>query len=96
MTATEILSELQQRGVRLEAVGQKLRLRPKEAVPAEMVELLREHKAELLRLLVGDIKTGYGLCPGPSLCAGCYSVGVVDGRERYIHPPIGRQWKWLQ
>jgi hypothetical protein len=31
-------------------------------------------------------------CPGPEYCAGCYSVGVVDGRERFVHPPKGRQW----
>ena len=25
-------------------------------------------------------------CGSPK-CAGCYSVGVIDGRERFIHPP---------
>ena len=23
-------------------------------------------------------------------CAGCYSIGVIDGRERFIHPPKGK------
>ena len=51
MTATQILCELERRGVRLEAVGDRLRYRPKDAVPAEMVEVLRAHKAELLQAL---------------------------------------------
>jgi len=51
MTVTQILSELERRGVRLEAVGDRLRYRPKDAVPAEMVEVLRAHKEELLQAL---------------------------------------------
>lgn len=37
-------------------------------------------------------------CPGPEVCAGCYSVGVIDGRERFIHPPkASPEWKaWLE
>jgi hypothetical protein len=26
-------------------------------------------------------------CPGPEKGAGCYSVDVLSGRERFIHPP---------
>jgi hypothetical protein len=29
----------------------------------------------------------YGSCPGPEKCAGCYSIGVVDDNERFLHPP---------
>lgn len=37
-------------------------------------------------------------CPGPDVCAGCYSVGVIDGRERFIHPPkASADWQaWLK
>jgi hypothetical protein len=37
-------------------------------------------------------------CPGPEQCAGCYSVGVIDGRERFIHPPkASADWEaWLK
>lgn len=37
-------------------------------------------------------------CPGPERCAGCYSLGVIDGRERFIHPPKpSREWEaWLR
>ena len=53
MTATEIVSELSRLGVRLEVAGGKLRWRPREAVGAEMLEALREHKAEILEALRG-------------------------------------------
>jgi hypothetical protein len=38
------------------------------------------------------------LCPGPDVCGGCYSVGVLDGRERFIHPPkASAEWEtWLK
>lgn len=37
-------------------------------------------------------------CPGSDKCAGCYSVGVLDGRERFIHPPrASAEWgAWLR
>jgi hypothetical protein len=35
---------------------------------------------------------------GSPRCGGCYSLGVLDGRERFIHPPKAsveglRQWE---
>ena len=53
MTATEIVSELSRLGVRLKVAGDKLRWKPREAVGAEMLEALREHKAEILEALRG-------------------------------------------
>ena len=98
MTATEILSELERRGVRLEVVADRLRFRPKEAVTPELVEVLKQHKGEILTVLQSrQPATSYGLCPGPDKCGGCYSVGVIDGRERFIHPPkVSPEWNaWL-
>ena len=39
-----------------------------------------------------------GNCPGPEKCGGCYSVGVIDGEERFIRPPVSSpEWKkWLK
>jgi hypothetical protein len=36
-------------------------------------------------------------CHSPE-CAGCYSVGTIDGRERFIHPPrTSEDWQeWLR
>jgi len=48
MTATEILSELERRGVHLEVAGDKLRWRPKEAVTPDLVEALKQSKAEII------------------------------------------------
>lgn len=35
---------------------------------------------------------------GSTDSAGCYSVGVIDGRERFIHPPkASEDWlEWLR
>ena len=31
--------------------------------------------------------------PGPEKCAGCYSVGIMGGRERFVHPPkVSQEW----
>ena len=51
MTATQILSELQHRGVSLEVAGDKLRFRPKAAVTPDLVEALRRRKSEILAVL---------------------------------------------
>ena len=51
MNAAEILSELEARHVELAVNGDRLRFRPVSAVPAELREALRLHKAELLAML---------------------------------------------
>ena len=95
MTANEILGELDRRGVRLEVAGDKLRVRPKEAVGTELIEALRERKPEILAILKSEGPVaGYGLCPGSEKCTGGYSVGLIDGRERLLHPPKGRSVDW--
>jgi hypothetical protein len=54
MSATEVLAELRQAGVKLAAVGSKLRFRPLEKVTAEWRARLVQHKAELLALLAEE------------------------------------------
>ena len=51
MTAGELVETLRTRGVELEAVGDRLRFRPGEAVTPKEREALRRQKAEVLRLL---------------------------------------------
>jgi len=51
MTATALLHDLQALGVTLQADGDRLRFHPRDAVTPEMLEQLREHKAELLEML---------------------------------------------
>jgi hypothetical protein len=51
MSAEDLLTWLQARGVQLETVGDKLRWRPRKAVPAELQAALAQHKPELLALL---------------------------------------------
>lgn len=51
MNPARILEELERAGVHLEVVGDKIRMRPPEAIPAEMLNLVRRHKPALLDLL---------------------------------------------
>lgn len=51
MRAAEILVELQARHVELVVEGDRLRFRPVTAVPEELREALRAHKAELIELV---------------------------------------------
>jgi hypothetical protein len=62
------------------------------------VEPLRP-RLEASRKAGSHRETGFGThCPGPAYCGGCYLVGVIDGRERFIHPPkVSQEWTaWLQ
>ena len=91
MTASDIVSELHRRGVELVAAGDRLRFRPREAVSLELLAALARHKDEILAALQsGRPATGYGQCPGPQKCAGCYAVSG----GRFIHPPNGKPIDW--
>jgi hypothetical protein len=54
MNATSLLDELRSRGVTLEARGDRLRFRPANAVPPDLVEQLRANKGEVIALLERD------------------------------------------
>jgi hypothetical protein len=55
MTAVEFLDGLYARGVIVIAVGNRLRWHPREALDTAEVEALRQHKPELLGLLLGTL-----------------------------------------
>lgn len=54
MTAAEVLQQARQYGVEVIPNGQRLRLRAPQEPPAEVVEVLRAHKGELLAWLTRD------------------------------------------
>lgn len=56
MTLRDVLAEVRRRGIRLAAVGDKLRCRPRSAVQAEpdLTPHLKEHKPALLSLLAPE------------------------------------------
>ena len=87
--ATEILTELQRRGVIVAIEGDTLCLKPRRALDDTLLARIREAKPAILEAL----RTGLAACGSPH-CAGCYDVG--DGRK--IHPPkIGEDYrKWLE
>ena len=86
--AAELLSQLKAKGVEVQAFGDRLRLRPAEALDSELLETVRQHKREIIAVLGSERPA----CGSPS-CAGCYEVepGVR------LHPPrSGPEWKeWL-
>ena len=51
MTAIDIIQDLRRRGVELQAAGDRLRFRPAGAIPPDLLERLREHKAEIIAAL---------------------------------------------
>lgn len=103
---TELLQELKAIGVEVMPQGDNLAIRPASKVPPELKERLRAHKAEVLailkakpaRLAVPPERNGQEPAPCGTLnCAGCYSIGTIDGRERFVHPPkLGDEYSaWL-
>jgi len=51
MTGTEVLERLEVLGVKLEVVGDKVRLIPGSLVPPDILEELRQHKSEIIEHL---------------------------------------------
>ena len=51
MTATEIIQDLRRLGVQLEAAGDRLRFRPKEAMTPDLLALLVQYKPDILAAL---------------------------------------------
>ena len=92
MTAVDIIQALRQRGVELQAAGDRLRFRPKEAVPPDLLALMKERRGEILTALTSDGMRS--LCPGQGKCSGCYlaAPGV------HLHPPrSSANWRqWLE
>jgi hypothetical protein len=51
MSAVHLLADVAQRGITLEARGDRLRYHPRSALTPDLAERLKAHKAELLALL---------------------------------------------
>jgi TubC N-terminal docking domain len=78
MTASQLMDDLDQRGIRLEVRGDRLRYSPRSAVTPELTERMIQCKPELLKIIRGD--------GGTSLeCCWCGSTRLIDGLS-------GRVW----
>jgi hypothetical protein len=86
MTATDLLADLQQRGVELKADGERLLYRPKDALTSELHQALARHKAELLALLSQP--------PPPSPSTWKRITFILPGDTRL--PLIHDQWRRLE
>lgn len=63
MNAASILDNLTDLGVSTRVEGNDLICRPSNKIPLELKPLIREHKAELIELLVGQPMCGNSLTP---------------------------------
>jgi len=95
MTAHEVLAILHARGVRVRVVGNRLRLAPRGVLTLEFLEVVREHKPEIIAMLSApgiSIPAECGWCGGalapwlvnrdarPALpCTSCHRWTVVGG-----------------
>jgi hypothetical protein len=75
MNATDLLSTLEARRIELAVEGDRLRFRPVEAVPPDLREELRSHKAEVIELLKAR--------GGPGLAA-ALPGGVTEARRSLL------------
>jgi len=86
----EIVAKIESIGGQVSLEGDRLKVRIPESYPEAdaLVEELRARKGEIIRLLQHREDT----------CAGCYSLGVYGGQERFIHPPkLSQDWlDWLE
>jgi hypothetical protein len=92
MHAAAVLKDLQAAGLRVEAEGNTLKVRPASVLDDERRALIRQHKAELLALLKTTTRscsdcrhlTGYGTCREP-VAAGL--IPAADGFAIAWPPP---------
>ena len=57
MTTAQLMTDLEQQGIRIEAHGERLRYSPKSAVTPDLVTRMKIHKAGLLAILSGGLDT---------------------------------------
>jgi len=96
MTAREAIETLKTAGgsIRLDGESLKVKLPPQYPEAEPLLAELRARKLEVIAAL----RSGSMAACGSGACAGCYSIGAVDGRERFIHPPkASAEWEeWLR
>ena len=86
MTAIELYHEAARRGLRLEPRGDKLAVTPRDRVPPEFADVLRQHKAELLGWLSRPPCPGWRAVPPDNLpLNSAMPHPTPDDRERVIN-----------
>ena len=95
MEALALVNELRSRGVELEAAGDRLRYRPREAVSPDEAEALLQHKAGVLEVLRRhhaprcDCETWHGFTIHSVACPECNSTSLCPTCR-------GCRWCWFQ
>jgi len=81
MTATELLRDLEQRGVELAVMGDRLRFRPRRAIDETLRDALAQHKTELMTLVRRRSIAAVSVVEKPSQR---YEVPAGWSRERWV------------
>jgi ribosomal protein L37AE/L43A len=95
MTLTDaagLLHELRERRVEVEVVGDRLRFRPVDAVPADLREQLGSHKSAIVALLHEEAfatDAGDGEKPSIERCRDC-------GERDFVRPRAGGAWRCVR
>jgi hypothetical protein len=82
-SAAELLAELDRLGIQLEADGEHLRFRPREAVTADLAGRMKMHKAELLALLAKRAELERRIA---EQLAKLVPYRTANGRRGWVHP----------
>ena len=71
MSAAQLLADLERRGIRLDADGERLLFHPRSALTPDLLDRLKAHKAELLTLIlrgsIFDIDSAPDAGPAPNI-----------------------------
>jgi len=86
MNAAEVLTELQAAGVTLTRHGDRLRLAPPQAIPVDLLERVRECKADLLKLVRE---------PAPVLCFACKGADFWQGEPIHYTDGTTEPASWV-
>lgn len=81
--AADLLMELDGLGIQLEADGDRLRFRPRDAVTADLAARLKAHKAALLALLAKRAALDRRIA---EQLAQLVPYQTADGRQGWVHP----------
>jgi hypothetical protein len=80
---SELLAELDALGIQLEADGERLRFRPREAVTMDLAGRMKMHKPELLALVVKRRELDRRIA---EQLAQLVPYRTADGRRGWVHP----------
>lgn len=91
-TIVDLIAQAHQHGVALELVADRVRYRPSDAMPPELLEALRERRPELLEALQERARA-WARIPIVSERAIARSGSIVVLEIQHLDPPALKRWE---